>query len=215
MGSTTFEPQPRLSDEFWWLAHHHATGRPLLGRRFVSVGLAAGLLGELLAVGCVAVRRDCLVARPVGPPGGAVAASVFASIARERHAYPVSVWLTVLAEHAYEQVAGRLHRAGQVRRRVGFAFRPMVWTPTDVNVAGWPWARLLTGAHDRRWVWPGDPVLAGLVWATGLDRHLLDGTTSREQDFFRTAVRALPSPMGDLVCATHANVGRFVMAHGL
>lgn len=45
----------RIADDLWLIAHHEVTGRPHLPRRAIGVGMAGGLLAELLAMEVPAV----------------------------------------------------------------------------------------------------------------------------------------------------------------
>lgn len=68
----------RAADRLHLVAHDPATGRPRLGPRQLGLGLAAGLLGELLLGGLVQVTDDGLDLIRFSP-----AVSVYAALLRE------------------------------------------------------------------------------------------------------------------------------------
>jgi hypothetical protein len=57
-----------VADDLWLLAHHEVTGRPYLHARQLGLGLAGGLLAELMMTGprqVIQIRRDGLL--EIGP----------------------------------------------------------------------------------------------------------------------------------------------------
>jgi hypothetical protein len=209
-------PPRAIADDFFRLAHHHSSGRPLLRVRATSVGLAAGLLSELLYAQKGAIQGGRLYVLTHTPPPDALAHSVLAELAAEREHLPVGTWLAVLSQDSYERVADRLDRGGHVRTELSrrrLVKTQKTYVPTDINTAGWPAARLAMALRDRRKLDPFDQTLAALMWATGLDRHILDGAPAHAYADLRQLVRHLWPPMAELAQQTHAAVGKAVAAH--
>ncbi|GAA4462649.1 hypothetical protein GCM10023170_067750 [Phytohabitans houttuyneae] len=175
------------------------------------------MLAELLYLQKIVVQAGRVYVVTTSAPGDALAHRVLAEVAAERGAVAVGTWLTVLGQDSYEQVAERLERNGRVRAQVSRRRLVMAQTryvPTDVNEAGWPAARLSLALRQRRRLAAQDEALAALMWATGLDRYVLDGAPAHAY----TQLRALVShhlwpPMAELAQHTHAAVGKAVAAH--
>ncbi|HEY5985743.1 MAG TPA: GPP34 family phosphoprotein, partial [Streptosporangiaceae bacterium] len=48
----------RVADDVWLLAHHELTGKPYVAPRAVGLGVAGGLLAELLLSGYLGLTHD-------------------------------------------------------------------------------------------------------------------------------------------------------------
>ena len=64
--STQLGGTGRLADDLWLVAHHEITGKPHLRPRAAGVGLAGGLLAELMLAGGIRLWRGMIV--PAGGP---------------------------------------------------------------------------------------------------------------------------------------------------
>lgn len=199
-----------LADDFFRLAHDDVTGRLRLSHRTISVGLAAALLGELLAL-----RRIQIVAsgdvRIIDrtPPEDAVAHMVLERLVLEPRSRSLLVWVDRVAQSAYVDVAGRLMRAGQLRVQVSRRLIGRVVTlflPTDMNQAARPMALLSTQLRWRDPLNQHDSHLAGLVLTTGLDRYVLDGAPAVARGYLRFVVEHLPPPMPQLLHAARVHL---------
>jgi Golgi phosphoprotein 3 (GPP34) len=203
-----------VGDAFFRVAHNDVSGRPRLSTRVLSVGLAAALVGELVTLRQVEVRDELRVVDR-RPPRDALAHTVLEELVAQRRPLPVRVWLSYLADSAYDRVADRLTRAGQLTpQRSGVPWgRGVTYVPTDMNVAAVP--RALLSQKLRRGVELeyDDVCLAGLVLATGLDVSLLDGAEPVASERLRWAVSQLWPPMLRLVQHTQAAVGDAVLSH--
>lgn len=201
-----------LADDFFRLAHHDVSGRPRAGERAVGLGLAAALLGELLAVGLIEVMPNDLVIPRLGEPPDATLAVLWADVVREPAFQPVPVWLAFVADSSYRRVGSRLHGAGGVilRRR----WHRDVFVPVDMNAAALPAALLSQKLRRRAMELTADEIcLAGLVVATGLDAFVLDGADAEASARLRWWVSRMPTPMRIIVDHLHAAVGNAVLAH--
>ena len=200
-----------LADDFFLVAHHDVTGRGRLSHHAVSLGLAAGLLGELLSADVIRLTGDDLVVLGGGRPENLLGAAVFSEVAAERVVQPVPVWLAFLAQSSYARVGDRLARAGrlEVRRRLG----RVSYVPVSMNDAALPAALLSQKLRRNQFLDFADVCLAGLVLATGLDRFLLDGAGPEASARLEWYVSHSWPPMRSLVDHTQAAVGKAVLAH--
>lgn len=91
----------RLADLCWLLAHDRQ-GSPLLGRDHLAIGLAAGVVGELLTQPSATVTRECLVAdRVVGHALGDLYEAGRQHIVRSPR-----VWVEWLAGEHHQRTVG-------------------------------------------------------------------------------------------------------------
>ncbi len=59
----------RLADDLYLVAHHEITGKPHLQPRALGLGVAAGLLGELMLPGAIYLTRGLVMIGDGPPPG--------------------------------------------------------------------------------------------------------------------------------------------------
>jgi hypothetical protein len=203
-----------LADDFFRLGHHDLTGRPLLHPVALSTGLAAAMVGDLVASRHMAVYAGhvLVVARPDGP-GDILSARMLALIRQEHH--PLNTWLEFFARSAVVEVAARLERAGQIRvLRTHRLMRDTVtYLPVSQLEAARPRAVLATRLMNGLELDGGYVVLAGLMVATGLDATILDGATPEVHARLRRLINRLPSAFLELFAHTEALVGAAVLAH--
>jgi hypothetical protein len=127
-GESRLAGTKRIADDLWLIVHHEVTGRRHLAARSVGIGMAGGLLAELMAAEVPTVtvrggyvlplrRRDGeLVARSVRP-GEPVAQQVLDVILSEPAPRPARDWLLYLGRTSAAVVAGRLERSGYLGRQ--------------------------------------------------------------------------------------------------
>jgi hypothetical protein len=134
----------RIADDLYLIAHHETTGKPYLSRRAVGIGIAGGLLAELLSAPRPAVtvehgrmfplyRRNGEPVALYAHPDEAVTRRVLDVIVAESQPRPTRDWLLFLGKTSAASVAGRLEQAG-------YLYRPtsrLPWrTPSPVPVEG-------------------------------------------------------------------------------
>lgn len=169
----------RLTDDLYLICFAEQTGRPVITDAVAGLGLAGGLLAELVLGGHLLVHDGLLYpAAGVAPPSDLALREVLHVVAGQRRPQPVETWLRFLATDAVTDVRHRMCAAGllaRVRtRRLGVTARDR-YLPTDSNAAAWPAIRLANQlCADDPMPLP-DAVLAGLVHATGLLKHILWG----------------------------------------
>ena len=209
-------PWPLLADDFFRLTHDDSTGKPWLNARDLGVGLAAALLGELTAARKVEPRAGILETYPgaQAPPSDALAHTVLDRILKDPQLHDLRAWLIALGLDAHEQVAGRLLRAGHVERtgvRRRWRADEVRYVPVDRSTAAMPWARLSLRLRNRQTLHTFDVFLAGLVSATGLASHVLDGAPRDAAVYLADLVDQLPGPLRELVAYTEVVVGEAVL----
>ena len=101
-----------VADDLYLMAHHDLTGKPLLQPRPLGLGLAGGLLAELMLGGSIGLRYDGVVLAGRTWPGDDLARRVRDQIAAEPEPRPLPDWLLFLARTA---AAGRSGPAGTGR----------------------------------------------------------------------------------------------------
>jgi hypothetical protein len=149
------------------VAHDDATGRRYGDQGVVSLGLGAGLLGELWLAGAVHIDRGVLHLVPGGAvPLEGLAREVLGQLAGERKDRTVASWLAWLRTGAYEAVAQRMTVTGQLRaaRRVGRCR----WTPVDALQAARPAVGLRVKLSQGQRLDERELCLAGLITTCGL-----------------------------------------------
>jgi len=162
-----------VADDLYLMAHHEVSGRPLLQPRALGIGLAGGLLAELMLAGAISWRGDGTVAAGPVLPADALARRVRDQIAGEREPHPAREWLLFAARTAAAQVAGRLEHSGYLARdRPRWPRRPGRWVPVDPDWAFAPLLRVRAALDPARpWSAHG-AVLAGLAAGCGLGFRL-------------------------------------------
>jgi hypothetical protein len=164
----------RLADDLYLLAHHDATGKPLVQPRAKGLGLAGGMLAELVLPGSLYLVRGGLTVADRRPPPDPLARYVLGLILGEREHHPVRDWLRYFARTAAEDVAYRLAGSGYLARAAGRGLwgRCGRWVPVDADSAFAPLLRVLPALDAARPVPAYGGVLAGLATACGLGFHL-------------------------------------------
>jgi len=209
-----------LADQLFFLAYSDRTGRSRLHPRATGLGLAAGLLAELMLARRIAVFDGGVHVVSREPPGDALTHDVLDLLLTQGRHRDLRTWLAFLGQDAADRVGGRLARADaltEVRRR-GLRRTQTVYLPSSDerrrNAAAWEPVRLAEVLLHRRAMTESDAVLTGLMAATGLTRHVLwDPERHRPAvAWIATVVDSLPDDLHELVTATEAAVGAAVAA---
>ena len=100
----------RLADDIYLLAHHEVSGRPSLQPRAIGLGLAGGLLAELVLAGAIGLASEGFAATDRVRPENGLTRAVQLQMLRERQRHCVRDWLTFLPQAAAADVARRLER---------------------------------------------------------------------------------------------------------
>jgi len=207
-----------VADDFYLVAHEERSGRCLVPQRVASLGLAAGLLAELVLSGHVQVINGRVFHRHApAPPQDRVSRELLALVFETGAGAGVGNWLDLLTSNAVRNVRYRLTLAGsltevQIPRML--RRRRRAHLPTDPNAAAWPAIRLANALSGGEPMTTEDMVLSSLVAVTGLLDSVLWLKPDHEPGFLRAAVvrQALPAGLGELVAHVDVAVGRAVLA---
>jgi hypothetical protein len=202
-----------LADDLYLLAHHEVSGRPFSRPRALGLGLAGGLLAELVLAGRVAVVPEVVVTGRAWP-GDRLGRGVVRVLLSEPDPHPVREWLAFLAGSAVRGVAGRLARSGYLDREARRGpWRHGRWVPADPDCAFAPVIRVRAALDPARNAAAGDVVLAGLAVACGLGPRVLPYGPPGARRCLDAAVRELSPDLRELISQTQAAVDGAVLSH--
>ncbi|GIG63595.1 hypothetical protein Lfu02_79670 [Longispora fulva] len=194
--------------DLYLLAHDEISGGPLASAQAVAVGLAAGLVAELMSVGLVLLTERRLdLTRPAANLADGLLAKVASDLEQVRGG-DLARWLRFWADDAVTGVRARLVDAGRLRekqrRRFGWSRSP-TFVPTSWQYAAGRAVLLRSALTDPPAAPPSMRLLAGLVHAVSLTDWL-----TRDQRSLRRAVpdmvAGLPPPLRHLLAVTAATV---------
>ncbi len=202
-----------VADDLYLMAHHDLTGKPLLQPRPLGLGLAGGLLAELMLGGSIGLRYDGVVLAGRTWPADELARRVRDQIAAEPEPRPLPEWLAYLARTAAPDVAARLERAGYLTRvRDWVPWRPDRLIPADPDWAFGPLLRVRSALDRSRPFDPREAALAGLAVASGLG-YRLDQYTAPAGRSLEEAVGYLCPELRELIAQTQAAVDSALLSH--
>lgn len=209
----------KLADEFYLLAHADTTGKSRLNGRALGLGLAAGLLGELLNAKRINVYGGNVILTSHTRLSDVVAQTVLTQVACQPSALTVRTWLAYLAEQAPAWVGGRLCQARIVRVESSglWRFKRVAYVPADLKAAAWPAVRLSMALRLREPLDEADVFLAGLAVATGLDEYLIrDAERPADvRDYLHRQLGMAWPAAHELLRHTHAVVANALVSHRL
>ena len=197
------------------MAHSDLTGKPYIQPRPLGLGLAAGLLAELVVADALAVTGEqIMVTARHRPPGDALAGQVLGLVAGEREGHPVRDWLAYVGRTAPADVARRLEAAGYLARagRV-VPWRPARWVPADRDNAFAPLLRARAALDAARPLTVHGGVLAGLAGACGLGFRLAEYAPAQNVRPLGQVTGCLDPSLADLITQTRTAVDSAVLAH--
>jgi transcriptional regulator with XRE-family HTH domain len=183
------EPNP-IANEFYLITHDSRTGKPRLHQHALQVGLATGVMAELLVAQALQIDVDSTrleVGPPDRVPAEPLAQEVFGLLKQEQHS--LRTWLEFFAQTSIENVALRLERAGLVKPKVSRrVFKDVItWIPTQPNAGTDARDRLahrLRQAQGPTDLAPVDYALVGLIAATDFEDVVLAGASARTRHTF-------------------------------
>jgi hypothetical protein len=202
-----------VADDLYLLAHNDVTGKPYIQLRPLGLGLAGGLLAEVVLAGIISLT-DGQIAVADSPPREELAAHVLGLVAGEREVHPVRDWLAYLGRTAPANVARRLADAGYlVEAARWLPWRSSRWVPVDRDSAFSPVLRVRAALDPARPLTVEGVVLAGLAEACGLGFRLAQYTPAHgARPMEQMAVQLGPS-LCDLIAQTKAAVDSAVLTH--
>ncbi len=206
----------RLADDLYLVAHHEITGKPHLQPRALGLGLAGGLLGELMLPGAIRLSSGLVVLGDGAPPGEELGRSVVHQVAGEREDLPARDWLLFLARTAPRDIAGRLAQAGYLTPAPGRRFsRSPRWVPADPDCAFAPLVRVKAALNPRGPAARQDLLLGGLAAACGLGHQLSLYLPPGAGRHLEQAARDLDPGLQELIAQTKAVVDSALLTHRL
>jgi hypothetical protein len=205
----------RVADDLYLMGHSDVTGKPYVQPRALGLGLAGGLLAELMLTGHVGLRQEELVTVVSrAAPGDELTGHVLGLLAGERERRQVRDWLVFLGRTAAGDVARRLEGAGYLTQERGWRGRR--WVPADSDSAFAPMLRVSAALDCSRPLTAHGAVLAGLVAACGLGFRLTPYTTYTPAAVSHgtgQAVARLHPVLQELIAHTQAAVDGALLAH--
>lgn len=213
----------RIADDLYLIAHHEMSGKPHLSRRCVGIGVAGGLLAELMAAQTPAVTLDhgCVLpvfghnGRPAARyarPDEPVAGQVLDLIMAESPPRPAREWLLFLSKTSAAAVAGRLQRSGYLTRPV----RRIPWraprpVPAEGDLSVCALLRAQAALDGTRTLTPYSALLTGLTLACGLEFRFsgLSGAPARSAG---EATQVLPVPLQELIACVQVTTDSIVLS---
>jgi hypothetical protein len=203
-----------LANSYYLIAHDDRTGRTRLHPRATGLGLAAGLLGELMLFGRLRAMTGDLYVVSHEPPGDSLCHTLLDLLVAQPQHKEIRTWLAYLSQDAAVRVGERLERSGAVesvtrRRMLSTQTFYMPNNELQRNAAAWAPMRLANILVRGLDMSITDRVLAGLIAATGLTRHVLWDFEAHRSAFsvLPNTVAALPEDLRQLVELTEASVG--------
>jgi Golgi phosphoprotein 3 (GPP34) len=204
----------RLADDLYLMAHHEITGKPHLQPRAIGLGLAGGLLAELMLLGKIRIRPEGFVVADRTPPGDELARSVLALVLSEHERHAAQRWLLFLARTAAADVAGRLEQSGYLTRTAARRpWRAERWVPVDADCAFAPLVRVRSVLSASQPVAVQSAALAGLATACGLGHQLSMYLPPNARPRLDEAVGQLDPGLRDLIAQTRAAVDSALLSH--
>jgi len=196
-----------LVDSFFFLGHDEFTGRAILGRTSLGVGLAGAVLCDLLFTDRITVTRKKIQPLTDRPPGIPTIDRVFTEILAEREAHSVRDWVDHLRE-SMPEVAGRnLVALGMVRRESDRLLlrRTYRYPPIDLLVSTAARSKARSAVFSVDQPDPHAACLALLAWTAGLD-DLCEPELTRAQvrAWMDDTHRALPRQIADVISGVDA-----------
>ncbi len=203
-----------IADDLYLMAHDDVTGRPFLQSRAVGLGLAGGLLAELMLLDKLRLSHGWVVTGDPGQPRDELGYCVLGLIVSERELHPVRDWLAFLARTAAADVAVRLERAGYLRQaRLGRPRRGGRWVPADPDCAFAPLGRARSALEAAGAATAYATILAGLAVGSGLGPRLLPYGPPDSRRRLDMALEQLPPGLRELIAQTQAAVDSALLAH--
>jgi hypothetical protein len=203
-----------LADQFFLIAHEDRTGRSRLHPRATGLGLAAALLAELVLEHRLRIFDGDLYIENQQPPRDALDHDNLDLLVAQPQHRDVRTWLAFLAQDAAVKVGERMTRTGALepvtrRKMLSTQTLYMPTNETQRNAAAWAPMRLANLLVRGLEMTVGDRMLAGLVVATGLTRHVLwDFEVHRHALLLLpSAIASLPGDLRELIEYTEASVG--------
>lgn len=196
-----------LVDSLFMLGHDEFTGKAVLTRTMLGIGLAGAVLCDLLLAERITVERRKVQPISRQPTGMDTADQVFSQIRAERDDHPVRDWVDHLRDDLPETVTDNLLRAGVVTHEVDRVLMRKVhrYPPADLLTSTSARSRARSAVLGRIRPDPHSASLAVLAWTIGLD-DIYEGELDRAQvkKWMEETSRAMPGVIADVLSGVEA-----------
>jgi hypothetical protein len=205
----------RLADDLYLMAHHEVSGKPYVQPRALGLGLAGGLLAELMLLDNISlVPHGVVVVADRAAPEDGLARSVLGLIVGEHERRPVRDWLLFVARTAAGELARRLEQSGYVTQAGGRGpWRSGRWVPVNADWAFAPLLRARPALDATRPLSVQGAALAGLAVACGLGFRLVQYAPAKTGRSVDEAVGQLDPGLRELIAQTQAAVDSALLSH--
>lgn len=206
----------RVADDLYLLAHDDVTGKPFLQRLALGIGLAGGLLAELMFTGTIWIGSDRIEFTRRGQPKDELSRHVLGLLLAEPDGHPLRDWLLFLSTRSAVDVGRRLEQAGYlvaVRSRRPWRSTRLRPANSDAAFAA-PFIRVRAVLDPARPATLSDVVLAGLAAACGLGPRVWPyAPAGGARKTLQAAIRDLDPGLRDLIATTQATVDSALLSH--
>lgn len=203
-----------LADDLYLMAHDDVTGRSFLHPRALSLGLAGGLLAELLVPGKLGIWQGWVVGLDAAGPGDVLGQRLLGHVLTERERHPVRDWLAFLARSSTADVAVRLERAGYLAcARARRPWRGERWIPVNPDCAFATLGRARAALETSGSPTIHSAALAGLAVACGLGPRLLPYAPPDARRRLDQITCPLVPAVRELIAQTQAAVDSALLTH--
>ncbi|QSB06852.1 GOLPH3/VPS74 family protein [Natronoglycomyces albus] len=206
----------RLADELFFVSLNSVTGQPVIPVSIASMGMAAGLLAELVMERHITVdKKGQPIVLDSSPPSDSLAHNILDRLKAESATHTLDIWVAYLGIEAYRQVGSRMEIAGVVEHSTQRKLlkRIHVYTPRDTNFASWPSVRLRRHLQQASRVPITDAFLLGVCKHIGLEGHLLQTAPPTARTRLAAIAGSLPDELAAIVKHTEVAVGSAVLTH--
>ncbi|MBT8224161.1 MAG: GPP34 family phosphoprotein [Dactylosporangium sp.] len=166
-----------VADDFFLIVLNDRTGKLRLHHRIAAIGIAGGMLAELVFGGHISFGGGKVAVVHTEPPTERVAKQVYGRFLTEPKTTDVRTWLAFFAEIATGLVADRLGENGWIepieQRRLLRRTGAVAYRPRDRSQVAWRAMRLAEQLARQRTLDLHDVTLGGLVAATGFIQAVL------------------------------------------
>lgn len=201
------KPEFELTDELILCCLDQITWRPLVRPRIIGLGLAACVLGQLVAFGKVQLaERKIHLSYTAQPPTTVLMLEVWETVKGEHTPQPVKTWLQYLAEHGagtgdlFERVSRRMASRGLITvEKQGVLGRRIAYVPLNPTAAAWPFVRIRQRLNRRDHDLPSgrDAFMLGLLSRMGFGDRFVDSASGRSR--LDAAVGELDPPVLEIL----------------
>ncbi|MEC3982666.1 GOLPH3/VPS74 family protein [Amycolatopsis sp. H20-H5] len=205
-----------LVDSVFLLGHDEFTGKPVLTRTMLGIGLGGAVLCDLLLADRITVERKKI--QPIShlPTGMDTADQVLSRIRAERDKHLIRAWVDHLRDDLPEIVTANLLRDGVVSHEIDRVLLRRIhrYPPVDLLTSTSARSHARSAVLGRTRPDPHSASLALLAWTIGVD-DLYEGELDRAQvrKWMDETTRAMPRRIADVISGVEA-VGAAVVYTG-